>query len=84
MTARASERLSAILDREAACRTVWLIMQDGRPRCYATTYPDSDLVYLETLSGRQIAPGQATRLLQEVRAALSEAGRDDRRAQPPR
>lgn len=59
--------------------TVWLIkwpstMTKQGKAYYATTYPDSKLIFLETAANRRaVATGPATKLLGQVREAIAAA-----------
>jgi hypothetical protein len=60
-------------------RTVWLVKYpDGRKTkgasYFATTYPGSDLLYLEsTVRKYAIAPSKAHRMHDEIKAAINQA-----------
>jgi hypothetical protein len=64
--------------RQSDVRTVWRIElagAAGKPgKVYlATTYPNSELVFLETEAGRALAKGVTTKLLPACRDAIQRA-----------
>lgn len=66
---------------ESANRAIWLVewvypAMSGKwgKSYYVTTYPNSDLLYLETAAKRrQVAKGTATKIIPQIREALAAA-----------
>lgn len=68
---------TATVESTDATSTVWKVTIPARKYAkvfLATTYPDSDLIYLQTsMRGRSIAASKATILLPLIRAAIERA-----------
>jgi hypothetical protein len=77
----AKPKIRATKVNETANRTVWLVewvypAMSGKwgKSYYVTTYPSSDLLYLETAAKRrQVAKGTATKITPQIREALAAA-----------
>lgn len=73
--------IRATKSRESKASTLWCIEWIYPPMSgiwgstyWATTYPDSDQIYLQTgAKRRHVATGQATKLLPLVRSAIEQA-----------
>ena len=80
--AKSKARFQLTKETETAARTVWRAKWIYPPmsgKCgstyFATTYPESALIYLETgAKRRHVGNGVATRILPIIRAALQAQG----------
>jgi len=64
------DRIVIQLQREAAWGKDWIV-EWRATRYRALSYPDSDLIYLETSKGRPLSPFVARKMMPQLRAAIS-------------
>ena len=70
---------TATIERQGNASTLWCIKWPSSARhwgktYYATTYPNSDLIYLETAAKRRhVSNLQGAKLMPQVRAAIEQA-----------
>ena len=57
--------------RKTDSYTAWRVILPSGKAYIATTYPDSDHVYLETAKGRAISPVVARNLIGQIRDAIA-------------
>lgn len=62
---------TALKIKETTNQTVWDVLLDNGKRYDATTYPNSNLVFVENKSGRQVNLGAAA--MKSVRDAITKA-----------